>query len=127
LQGIIEKWMAKIGDRQEILNILKRERVPVAPVLTLQEAINHPHAIQRGAIRQINDPHIGKFPIPGQPPIFSKWSHNDDLVAPLLGEHNEEILTTICGLDKSEIVALHEKGIITTDPTFLDPPHSILE
>ena len=127
LQGIIEQWMAKIGDRQDILTILKNQRVPVAPVLTLQEAINHPHAIQRGAIRQIKDPFIGNFPIPGQPPIFSKWSHNNELRAPLLGEHNEEILTTICGLDKSEIVALHENGIINTDPTFLESPSDPLK
>ena len=127
LQGIIERWMAKIGDRQDILTILKNQRVPVAPVLTLQEAINHPHAIQRGAIRQIKDPFIGNFPIPGQPPIFSKWSHKNELRAPLLGEHNEEILTTICGLDKSEIVALHENGIINTDPTFLESPSDPLK
>jgi len=120
LQGIIEKWMATIGRRQDIIAILKDKRVPVAPVLTLHEAIQHPHAIERGAIRQLNDPFIGNFPIPGQPPLFSKWSYSKNLKAPLLGEHNEEILTTICGLNKSEIASLYKDGVINTDTTFCD-------
>jgi crotonobetainyl-CoA:carnitine CoA-transferase CaiB-like acyl-CoA transferase len=91
--------------------------VPVAPVLTLNEAITHPQATERGAIRQLSDPFIGEFPIPGQPPIFSEWSYNKRLKAPLLGEHNEEVLTTICGMDKKEILELIKDGVIVSDPT----------
>ena len=115
LKAIIEKWMARIGSRQDILDILKQQRVPAAPVLTLDEAIAHPHSIGRGAIREFKDPLIGKFPIPGQPPLFSKWNYNDNLKAPLLGEHNYEILSNLCGLDKTEIAALEKDGIITAD------------
>ena len=123
LQNIIEKWMKSIGCRDKILEILRKTRVPVAPVLTLQEAISHPHATKRGAIRHLDDPFIGKFPIPGQPPLFSDWSYSKRLKAPLLGEHNEEVLTTICGMEKEEISELIKDGVIVSDPTLRNSSH----
>ena len=117
LQSIIEKWMAATGNRNEILKVLKEQRVPAAPVLTLSEAIEHPHAIKRGAIRKLDDPLIGSFPIPGQPPLFSRWEYNDKLRAPLLGEHNNEIIQTLCDLNESEIAELENEGIIIADPS----------
>ena len=123
LLNIIEKWMKSIGCRDKILEILRKTRVPVAPVLTLQEAISHPHATKRGAIRHLDDPFIGKFPIPGQPPLFSDWSYSKRLKAPLLGEHNEEVLTTICGMEKEEISELIKDGVIVSDPTLLNSSH----
>ena len=117
LQSIIEKWMAATGNRNNILKLLKEQRVPAAPVLTLSEAIEHPHAIKRGAIRKLDDPLIGSFPIPGQPPLFSRWEYNDKLRAPLLGEHNNEIIQTLCDLNESEIAELENEGIIIADPS----------
>ena len=117
LQSIIEKWMAAKGNRNDILKVLKEQRVPAAPVLTLSEAIEHPHAIKRGAIRKLDDPLIGSFPIPGQPPLFSRWEYNDKLRAPLLGEHNNEIIQTLCDLNESEIAELENEGIIIADPS----------
>ena len=117
LQSIIEKWMATTGNRNDILKVLKEQRVPAAPVLTLSEAIEHPHAIERGAIRKLDDPLIGSFPIPGQPPLFSRWEYNDKLRAPLLGEHNNEIIQTLCDLNESEIAELENDGIIIADPS----------
>ena len=117
LQSIIEKWMASTGNRNDILKVLKEKRVPAAPVLTLSEAIEHPHAIKRGAIRKLDDPLIGSFPIPGQPPLFSRWEYNDKLRAPLLGEHNNEIIQTLCDLNESEIAELENAGIIIADPS----------
>ncbi len=117
LQSIIEKWMAATGNRNDILKVLKEQRVPAAPVLTLSEAIEHPHAIKRGAIRKLDDPLIGSFPIPGQPPLFSRWEYNDKLRAPLLGEHNNEIIQTLCDLNESEIAELENEGIIIADPS----------
>ncbi len=73
--------------------------------------------IKRRAIRYLNDSFIGKFPIPGQPPLFPEWSYRKRLKAPLLVEHNEEVLTTICGMEKEEISELIKDGVIVSDPT----------
>ena len=96
--------------------------MPVAPVLTLQEAISHPHATKRGAIRHLDDPFIGKFPIPGQP-LFFRLVLQQETQGTLLGEHNEEVLTTICGMEKEEISELIKDGVIVSDPTLCNSSH----
>jgi CoA:oxalate CoA-transferase len=115
LKDIIETWMATLSDRDAVLEALNMERVPVAPVLTIDDTIELPHLRERGTIREINDPYIGTFPIPGQPPRFSKWTYNSDLAAPLLGEHNEEILHDLLGLSLDEIKTLKDQQVLVSD------------
>jgi len=87
---------------------LRSERVPSAPVLDIDEVIAHPHLRERGTIRTIDDPHLGQFPVPGRPPVFSEWDYSDDLKAPLLGEHNHPVLHDLLGMQTDEIAALYD-------------------
>ncbi|MEQ9199873.1 MAG: CoA transferase, partial [Rhodospirillales bacterium] len=60
LKLIIEDWMAGIeGGRDGVLAVLAIARVPSAPVLALDEVIEHPHMRQRGTIREVTDPYLG--------------------------------------------------------------------
>jgi CoA:oxalate CoA-transferase len=115
LKNIIEAWMSNLPDRDAVLEALNAERVPVAPVLTLDDTVKLPHLRERGTIREINDPYIGTFLIPGQPPSFSNWTYNTELTAPLLGEHNEEILRGLLDLSLDEIKALKDEQILVSD------------
>jgi len=117
LKKLIEKWMLKIANRNTIISILQKERVPIAPVLNLSEVIQHPHNLERGSIRALDDPFIGQFPVPGQPPLFSSWNYSNELTAPLLGEHNHEVLTRLAGLKEKEICELERQHIIVSDKT----------
>ena len=107
--------MATLSDRDAVLEALNAERVPVAPILTIVDTIELPHLRERGSIREINDPYLGTFPIPGQPPGFSNWTYNSDLTAPLLGEHNEEILHDLLDLSLDEIKALKDEHVLVSD------------
>jgi len=42
-----------------VLQLLKEPRVPHAPVLTVEEAIDHPHLRERGTVTTIDDRFIG--------------------------------------------------------------------
>ena len=116
LKDIIEAWMAGFADRDAVLDALTAERVPCAPVLELDEVIAHPHMRQRGTIREIDDPDIGAFPIPAIPARFSAWSTDRPLRAPRLGEHNEEILSDLLGMDRPAIEALYAEQVLVRDP-----------
>jgi len=115
LKEIIESWMATLPGRDAVLDALERERVPAAPVLDLDDVIDHPHMLERGTIRQLDDPHIGPFPIPGMPAKFSQWTYKDDLKAPLLGEHNAAVLGELAGLSGEEIEALYDADVLVAD------------
>jgi CoA:oxalate CoA-transferase len=116
LAEIIENWLAHFASREEAITALEAERVPCAPVLTLHEAMAHPHLRDRGTVRRVADDSIGEFDIPGPPAKFSHWSPATTLSADLLGEHNEEVLRDVLGLSNGEIRQLYLDKTIIRDP-----------
>ena len=105
----------KIANRNTIISILQKSSDCTS--LNLSEVIQHPHNLERGSIRALDDPFIGQFPVPGQPPLFSSWNYSNELTAPLLGEHNHEVLTRLAGLKEKEIYELERQHIIVSDKT----------
>jgi CoA:oxalate CoA-transferase len=116
LKEILESWLAGFADRGAAIAALERHRIPCAPVLTLREAMQHPHLRERGVVRTVNDPWLGEFRIPGPPARFSAWQVPQELRADLLGEHNEEILGALAGLGSDEIESLYRDNVLVRDP-----------
>ncbi|MGC1696275.1 MAG: CoA transferase [Pseudolabrys sp.] len=116
LKDLIEQWLAGFACREAAIAALEAERVPCAPVLSLQEAMAHPHLRERGTIRRVNDKEIGEFDIPGMAAKFSGWETSADLVADRLGEHNEEILRDLLSLSDDDVAALYADKVIVRDP-----------
>jgi CoA:oxalate CoA-transferase len=114
--ALIEGWLAGFDTREAAIAALERHRVPCAPVLTLNEAMAHPHLRQRGTVREVSDPQLGAFAIPGLPVKFSRWPERENLRADLLGAHNEEVLKELAGLSDTEIAALYDDGVLVRDP-----------
>ncbi|MEG3585794.1 MAG: CoA transferase [Actinomycetota bacterium] len=116
LNSIIEEWMQGFETDQEILGILAAARVPSGPVLAPYDAIGHPYFESRGAIREVSDPLLGTFHIPGDPLHFSDFPEPLDLVAPTLGQHNGDILESL-GFTTEEINELGEERVIVSGET----------
>lgn len=116
LAAIIEEWLLCFESREAAIVALEAGRIPAAPVLTLQEAMTHPHLRERGTVRRVHDAQIGAFDIPGMPVKFSGWHNQTPPLAPLLGEHNEEILRGLLGLSDMEIESLYREGVLVRDP-----------
>lgn len=115
LKTIIEDWMAGLGGSEAVLKVLAKERVPAAPVLELDEVIAHPHMRARGTIRDMDDPNLGTFPVPGMPARFTSWKFQTELSAPLLGEHNGTILRELLGLDDQDLEELYDEKVLVAD------------
>jgi CoA:oxalate CoA-transferase len=121
LKDIIENWLAQFATRDEAIAALEAQRVPCAPVLSLHEAMAHPHLRQRGTVRRVADRDIGEFDIPGLAARFSRWTPETAIKADRLGEHNEEILRDILGLNDTEILELYRDKTIVHDPLLERP------
>ncbi|HLX36794.1 MAG TPA: CoA transferase, partial [Candidatus Binataceae bacterium] len=87
-------------------------RVPYAQVLSIQDAMAHPHLREREVVRNVNDRVLGQFEVPGFPLRFSSYGRNPDTEAPMLGEHNEEVLRDFLGYPSSRIAALERDGVL---------------
>lgn len=115
LVEIIENWIQNQESDEVALKILEDAHVPVAPILSVQEAMDHPHLIERRTVRTINDPVMGEFQIPGMPLRFSDFPDELPLEAVALGESNREILSSYLGYSGADIDRLYEAGVIKTE------------
>ena len=112
LYEIIQGWLTSFPSDDAIVARLNQFRVPVAPVLSPEEAINHPHLRERGTVAQIHDQLLGDFDLPGFPLKFSAFPDALPLEAPTLGEHNREILTRYLGYDSARVAELERSGAL---------------
>jgi CoA:oxalate CoA-transferase len=116
IADIVEEWLKRFPSRDAAIAALEKERIPCAPVLTLNDAMAQPHLVERGTVRRVRDAQIGPFAIPGSPVRFSAWSDQIEPKADLLGEHNEEILNGL-DLSRDDIAQLYSEKIIVQDPS----------
>ena len=107
---IIEEWtMTK--DKFEVMDILNPLNVPCGPILSMKELGDEPSLRATGTVVEVDHPERGNYLTIGNPIKLS------DSVAqvrrsPLLGEHTDEILKEVVGLDDNEITAAREEGAI---------------
>ncbi|MFZ5555697.1 MAG: CaiB/BaiF CoA transferase family protein [Pseudomonadota bacterium] len=116
LVAIIEDWIQTQESDAEVIRILEERRIPVAPVLSVEEAMQHPHFIERGTVRTVTEREFGTFQMPGMPLRFSEYANVEDLQAPYLGEHNREVLKDLLGYNDAQIAALEQERVLVTEP-----------
>lgn len=94
VNAAINQWLMTLPGTDAADAILREAHVPHAPVLTVEEAMAHPHMRERRTVRTVHDRILGDFQVPGFPMRFSAFPGELELEAPLLGEHNRRILST---------------------------------
>ena len=112
LKRIVQEWIDSTPSDDAVLQLLEEHRVPHAPVLTVEEAVNHPHLRERGTVTTVEDQFIGKFDVPGFPMRFSAFPEELQLPAPTLGQHNAEVLRDYLGYSAERIEKLEADGIL---------------
>ncbi|MBL6749760.1 MAG: CoA transferase, partial [Nevskia sp.] len=85
--AIIEGWLERFADANAAVAYLESFDVPCAPVLNIAQTLKHPHLVERGTVRTVKDRLAGEFQMPGMPIKTSGYPANNELQAPLLGEH----------------------------------------
>jgi crotonobetainyl-CoA:carnitine CoA-transferase CaiB-like acyl-CoA transferase len=112
LISLIERWMAEQGTDDAVMKTFERYRVPAAKVLTPVDALTDVHFLARGMIDTVPDPILGEVKAPGVPLRFSTSPILQGQPAPLLGQHNEEVLHRLLGWDTERIEHLHGCGVL---------------
>lgn len=115
VNAIVQAWLDKVGNMDDVLEKLNECRVPSAPVLSISETIKEPHFRQRGTIRTVEDEKLGSIEMPGMPLRFSEHDHNIPLKASYLGENNEVVLRELLGYSKEKIQSLEADGVLQSN------------
>jgi len=108
----IEGWLRAQPSREVILEKFEEGRFAIAPVLSVPEAMKHPHFVERRVVRKVKDRSFGEIEITGMPLRFSEFPEELTLEAPYLGEHNSAILGDLLSMDEQEIDALTSEGVL---------------
>ncbi len=107
----LEKWALK-NTVADIVSSLVAVGVPAAPINTLKEVVEDPQVEHRGMIVSVEHEDAGTVRSPNHPIKYSAAKPEMRYAAPLLGQHNEEILGEL-GYAPEEIRALRDAKIIT--------------
>jgi CoA:oxalate CoA-transferase len=112
LKRLIQEWFDAMPSDDEVYRRFEEHRVPYAQVLSIEEAMAHPHLRQREIVRTVNDRFLGDFEIPGFPLRFSGYGRHPKTEAPTLGEHNAAVLREYLGYSAERIGALERNGVL---------------
>ena len=113
---IVEQWLGSMPDDDKSVEAMRAARIPMAPIRSLEEAMNHPHLRERGTVADVHDRVLGDIKVPGFPIRFSGFPHPANQQAPLLGEHNDLILRKYLGYTDDRIAALKDNRVLVSKP-----------
>ena len=104
-------WLAAHG-KHEIVRMAQSAGILASPVNTVEDVLNDPSFLERGVFEEVEHPFAGKVAYVGRPFIIGETPRPKAQRAPLLGEHNEEVLCSVLGLSREDLVTLRGQGVI---------------
>jgi len=110
LKPLIEEYTYD-KTRWDVARLLLKNDVPSGPVYNVGEAVNDEHIKAREMIIEFDQPQYGKVRVAGCPIKMSETPIKIFTPAPLLGQHNEEVFTSILGYTKEQIAEFTKQGI----------------
>ncbi len=116
VNSFVEEWFAQQPTRDGAVAELEAVRVPVAPVLTVAEAAEHPAVHAAGALRWVDDEVLGRVLVPGMPLKFGESPHQPALATRQLGEDNRWATCELLGRTAEQYDELVRSGVLHHDP-----------
>jgi len=86
--------------------------VPHAPVLGVNAALAHPHAVAREMVVEADHPTAGRLRLAGRPIKFPGAPQRPSTAPPTLGQHTVQVLRDELGCTDAQITALRRDGVI---------------
>jgi len=108
-----ETWLAE-QPVDEAVETLNDHGIPAAPYQTVDEAVEMEQMVHLGVFEELSHPRYGSLTLTKSPISLSKADTGLRRHAPVLGEHNREVLHEF-GYDDDEIAALYETGTLTEE------------
>jgi crotonobetainyl-CoA:carnitine CoA-transferase CaiB-like acyl-CoA transferase len=115
VEGIIEEWTSQLTTA-EVVERLESHGLAAGVLRDIKAVIEDPLTATRELAPEVEQPHLGRLRVPGCPVKFSGGARAGVAgPAPLLGEHNREVLGGILGMSDAEIDALRAGGVLAED------------
>lgn len=109
LRAIIEEALSG-KDAQDWERLLEAAGAPCAGIRKIEEVIDHPQIVARGAIQEIDTPY-GRLRFAGSGFQLAHGGGRLDTMAPEIGAHTDEVLASL-GYDADAIAALRANEVV---------------
>ena len=97
---------------QHWLALLEELRIPCAPVNKFSQSLNDPQVRHRNMVVDITHPSGAAAQVPGNPIKLSRSNEESFSSPPLLGEHTQELLRELLGMQDEQIAQLRAAGYV---------------
>ena len=94
--------------------LMRKAVVPSAPIYDFKQVFEDPQIKHRELVKTIEHPLAGSMSVVGNPLNFSETPVEYKRAPPLLGQHTDEILREVLGMDGPEIAQLAEEKVTTS-------------
>ena len=94
------------------LEEMERAGIPCGPINRMDQLAADPQVAAREMIQEVVDPVAGPMKMAGVPIKFSSTPGAIAGPAPALGEHTDDVLSGLLGLDAGAIARLREEGVV---------------
>ena len=111
LEARIAGW-TRARTREQVVAILRAARVHVAPVNDMSDVFCDEQLVHRRAFRPLEHPEIGRHSVPGPSFVLPATPDRVESAAPLLGQHNRDVLCGILGLSEDDVARLEAEGAL---------------
>ncbi|MCJ1318417.1 hypothetical protein MMC15_003745 [Xylographa vitiligo] len=111
LEDMIES-ITKSKSTSEWLEALDGSGMPYAAVNDIQGTLNHEHVIARDMVKEVEHLACGRMKLVNTPVKYSYSEPSIRTPPPLLGQHTDEILRDVLGIDDAEIQSLRAEGVV---------------
>lgn len=111
IDGLIGEVMVT-RSRAEWIEALDGVGIPSGPINDVAEALSSAQTIGRGMVTEVQHPMVGMVKMLGLPIRFDGTPASIRRHPPMLGEHTDEVLSELAGLNGRELHGLRERGVV---------------
>ncbi len=111
LQEILDAFFAEktVG---ETLDALRSAGIPCGPINNLEQVLNEPQVLAREMVVDVDVPVAGPTKVTGVPIKLSETPGGVRTPPPTLGQHTDEVLESVLGMDEAQRSALRDEGVV---------------
>ena len=111
INDVVAEW-CKQRKLEDIERACVEQDVPVSGVYAVDEIVADPHVHARQAVIEVEDPELGTVRQQAPVPRLDRTPLRVARGAPRLGEHTDEVLSTLLGMTADEIAGLRAEGVV---------------
>jgi formyl-CoA transferase len=114
LDAAITAWTSA-RSLDQVVAVMVEASVPAGPIYSAEEIVKDAHFRARDMLLEHEveiDGAVEKVLFPGVVPRLEQMPGRVNWLGPELGEHTDEVLTSLLGMSEDEVNELHEQGVI---------------